>query len=104
MKLNEPYLPPSEGTFSAHQFNRLLVSGKIVDGRAGGLIFGRTFEEGGNLAELGRSSNGIVLQCHTLEDRCNTHFSRANRCNYGRRWASPTIGRVHPQLLGFPQP
>ncbi len=29
------------------QFTRLVLSGKIVDGRAGGLVFGRSYAEGG---------------------------------------------------------
>lgn len=37
-------IPPS---ITPYQFARLVRAGKVVDGRAGGLIFGRSFDEGG---------------------------------------------------------
>ena len=49
----EPRRPGlSRRSSSFLQFTRSLLSGKIVDGRAGGLIFGRTLEEGGILGHL----------------------------------------------------
>lgn len=50
MKSNTRYQTLSEGVLSPRRFNHLALSGKIVDGRAGGLIFGRTYEEGAILA------------------------------------------------------
>lgn len=47
-------------SLTPHQFTRLAIAGKIVDGRAGGLIFGRSHEEGGILA-LFRLGSGYVV-------------------------------------------
>lgn len=54
MKLNENSDPAHRATvpptISPHLFARLVRAGKVVDGRAGGLVFGRSFDEGGACA------------------------------------------------------
>jgi hypothetical protein len=48
-------------SLSPYQFSRLIRAGKIVDGRAGGLLFGKAFDEGG-ICTVYRIGDAYVLQ------------------------------------------
>jgi hypothetical protein len=68
-------IPPS---LTTHQFTRLVLAGKIVDGRAGGLIFGRTYDEGGVLA-LFKLGSGYVVQGRIEGGEFAVNWSAATR-------------------------
>lgn len=63
MKIEPTFESRSSGTppaLTQSQFTKLVAAGKIVDGRAGGLLFGRSCHEGGILALFKLGSSYVV--------------------------------------------